>query len=448
MGFVTSFVKFVTLCFVILITAPTAFGEETWITQTIAVKASYNDAYTLIDTNTTVVSSNYGYVGSGFLTGWRFEDIQVPSGGRILSATLEVFCDGDASQDVAIRYTGEAAEHATPFSALPTDLISRPRTSAVVYDSPAPWIPMSWNPSPDLAPIIEEIVNLGGWRAGNALVLFAEDQGSSGIRGIQMMENNGDHGALLTITYSSLSCEFDTDGDGIVDISAPDLDRDGYCELPIGKTEFPGELIIDRPVEIMGFPATRTETILKGDALRMLDGGTVISDLTSPIVSTAYDGLKGNDLYIIARNRIQIDRNAKILLGGDAEGWWTGDIYFKTLRNGNQIIIDDNARLYGRKIRIYSNGEGSLLLAGGSRLTGRSHIHLQTYEGDIELRHGVSISTSSPDGKCYVRLKASAGDLYLIDNVSIAADVIDFCPIQGDIYDDGTTQLVGKTWCR
>jgi len=369
----------VTFWLVILILVPTAFAEETWITQTVAVKASGDDAFTLLETNTTTVTSNYGYVGRGFLNGWRFENIPVPNGARILSTTLEVFCDEEASQEISIRYFGEASEQAAPFTASASDLSSRPRTNAAVYDSPAPWIPINWNPSPDLAPIIEEIVNLEGWRSGNALVLFAEDQGSSGIRSIQMKEKNGDHGALLTITYSSLCCEFDTDGDGIVDISAPDLDRDGYCELPIGKTEYPGELIIDRPVEIMGFPATRTETILKGDALLITEGGTVISDLTSPVVSTAYDGLKGNDLYAIARNRIQIDRTAQILLGGDAEGWWAGDIYFETLRSGNQIIIDDNAALYGRNIRIYSNQEGSIRVDRESRLTGRSRIRLQTY---------------------------------------------------------------------
>jgi len=54
-----------------LILVPTTLGEETWITKTIAVKASGDDAYTILDTNTTVVSSNYGYVGSGFLNGWR-----------------------------------------------------------------------------------------------------------------------------------------------------------------------------------------------------------------------------------------------------------------------------------------------------------------------------------------------------------------------------------------
>jgi len=420
-------------------------GEETWVTHTFSVQSSYNDVYMRTDTGETFLTSSYGYMGKNMINGWRFEHIPIPQGAIILNASLEIYSAEGVSESIHVRYTGEAAEQAEPFSLSGADLLSRPRSGASVDHIPGDWIPSGWNSSPDLAAVLQEIVNLDGWRSGNPLVLFAEDAGSDSVRGIRMSEAGADFGAVLNITYSSGSCEFDTDGDGITDISAPDWDRDGYCELPIGKTEYPGTLVIDRPVEIMGYPASRVETILKGDGLIMTGNGQIISDLTSPVVSSSYSGLKGTDLYVTARYLIKIENNARILLGGDGEGWWSGDIYFETIRPGNQIVVDGGAALYGRKIRILAYRAGKIRLDGESRLTGRSHLRFQTIDGgEIELSH-TSVSTSSPDGACYITF-SSKGNLYIGEDVSLMADIIEFYPVTGEIYGAEGATLYGKVY--
>jgi hypothetical protein len=425
-----------------------SFGVETWMTQTLSVQSPFNDAYSRTDTGEMFPASSHGYMGKGIINGWRFENVSIPHGAVILNASLEIYSDEAPAGQIRIRYTGEAVELAEPFSPSGSDLLSRTRCGASVEHSPGSWIQSGWNSSPDLAPVIQEIVNLGGWRAGSPLVLFAEDDGSDGVRGIRMFEGGENVGALLNVTYNSGSCEFDTDGDGVVDISIPDWDCDGYCEFAVGKTVFPGVLVIDRPVEIMGYPATRTETILKGDGLILTENGKLISDLTSPVISSAYGELKGNDLYVAARNFIRIDKNAEILLGGDEEGYWSGDIYFETLRPGNRIIIEEGAALYGRKIRMISYEEGEIQILGGSRLIGRSHLRFQTYKGDIEVDNA-QLSTSSPGGKCHITWTITReGDVCLGENVSIAADVIDFCAVQGEVIGGEGALVTGRVECR
>jgi hypothetical protein len=144
-------------------------------------------------------------VGRGYLQAWRFTNVMIPPGATIVSAKLELYAVSYTGEDVALRYAGEAAADAAPLTATARNLSLRARTDADVTDIPAAWRRYAWNAAPDLAPVVQEIVDTSGWRAGAALVLFAVDDGSDAVRMVGTAETAplGTRGARLTIRYAA-----------------------------------------------------------------------------------------------------------------------------------------------------------------------------------------------------------------------------------------------------
>ena len=429
----------------LMLTPHIAFAANI-MTKTLTVQSQESDGYCKLYNGTGNITSTYAYVGNGYLVGWRFTDVPVPPGAEIINAVLEVFCNTRSDAPINVAYQGEASDHSAPFSSTLYDLVYRPKTVASVMDDSSSWRVMGWNETPDLASIVQEIVNRPGWRPRNALSIYAVDEGSGDKRGVYMMEKG--YGARLTLSYVVSKIEFDTNGDGNVDITMLDSDGDGYFECPIGKTEFVGTLIINKPVEIMGAPYTRVETLFKGPEFVLAEGGEIISDLTSPIVSTAYPGLKGNDFQVVADNQLRIEYGAKILLGGDSEGNKAGDVYLEITRPGADLTIKENSFISGRQIKMISNG-GSMQIRTGSSLLGSSYITFTAgNKGDIRLNRDVSISTYSVDGDCWITFATKGGgDLHMNRNIDLSADYVDMCGITGNIWDDGTVSVVGESSC-
>jgi hypothetical protein len=142
-------------------------------------------------------------VGRGYLQGWRFTNVAVPAGAVIVSAKLELYGTSYTSEDIVVRYLGEASADAAPFAATARNLTSRVMTDEEVVDTPAPWVKSGYNAVPDLAAIVQEIVEVPGWQQGSALALFAVDDGSDAVRMVATAETTpvGTRGARLTITY-------------------------------------------------------------------------------------------------------------------------------------------------------------------------------------------------------------------------------------------------------
>lgn len=120
--------------------------------------------------------------------GLRFVDIEVPQGAVIDSAFVVFHAhEGKSEEDVAeLTIVGEATDDAITFdeNGFNDDflLTDRPQTEAAVEWTVAEeWT--IWQPyrTPDIASVIQEIVDRPGWESGNALALIflPEDQGPS-----------------------------------------------------------------------------------------------------------------------------------------------------------------------------------------------------------------------------------------------------------------------------
>jgi len=111
----------------------------------------------------------------------RFQNVTIPQGETINSAILTVYAHEDESDEAIITVYGEAIDDSPAFEE-DEALADRTYTTASVdWTCSENWT--MWEPydSPDLAAIIQEIVNRPEWQSGNSLTLFMQgvDQGAN-----------------------------------------------------------------------------------------------------------------------------------------------------------------------------------------------------------------------------------------------------------------------------
>jgi hypothetical protein len=155
--------------------------------------------------------------------GLRFADVPVPAGVHIENASIEFTARAQDSARTELALYGEASDRPGSFSDANNDVWGRPRTLASVQwvDIP-PWLrtaPRTRYQTPDLSPIVQEIVDRPGWVSGSSIVYLIE---GSGRRTAYAHDHVLKDPALLSILY----CEpFDVTGKVWLD-----RDRDGVQE--------------------------------------------------------------------------------------------------------------------------------------------------------------------------------------------------------------------------
>ena len=135
------------------------------------------------------------------IVGLRFQNTLIPQGARITRAYLEVTTDERDSEATSLLLRGEASDNTAPFLYRKDNLSNRPVTQASVpWEELPPWLVVhETHQSPDLSPLIQEIVDRSGWQAGNALVLLVS---GSGQRTMEAYDGEPEMGASLYVEYS------------------------------------------------------------------------------------------------------------------------------------------------------------------------------------------------------------------------------------------------------
>lgn len=181
--------------------------------------------------------------------GLRFERVAVPQGAHITKAYVQFTVDEEDTSEASLLIHGEASDDPLSFGSEAYDLSSRPTTDAAVAWSPAAWPEPGQTAAepqtPDLSPIVQEIVDRADWRQNNALALFITGEGKR-----VAASYDKDHAAapLLHVEYDNriavdtftatpaarerevtfswsvsssdggaVSCQLDADGDGTAD---------------------------------------------------------------------------------------------------------------------------------------------------------------------------------------------------------------------------------------
>ncbi|MGI9597441.1 MAG: metallophosphoesterase family protein [Acidimicrobiales bacterium] len=132
------------------------------------------------------------------LVGLRFTAVDIPVGATITRATLRFTADESDSVATNLTVAGHDIGDAQAFGG-PGAVSSRSRTSAsVAWLGIEPWSRGGGYESPDLRSIVQEIVDRGDWRSGNAMALIVT---GSGERTAESYEGWPARAPLLHIEY-------------------------------------------------------------------------------------------------------------------------------------------------------------------------------------------------------------------------------------------------------
>jgi len=176
--------------------------------------------------------------GDSTTVGLRFTGVQVPKHAAILSAHIQFASSSAAVEEAVFGIHAQASGDAPAFAASTGNLTSRPRTGVGVS-----WVPVSWDAgvegmdqrTPNLAGIVQELVDREDWSSGNAVVFLVNGLGR---RVADAQENASGKAPRLLVEWTDVD---DVDGDMLPDawertavgmaagsvLTADDLDGDG-----------------------------------------------------------------------------------------------------------------------------------------------------------------------------------------------------------------------------
>lgn len=165
---------------------------------------SVANASMYLDSSDLELVDDLSFVGASQLVGVRFAGVGVPRGATIESASVQFQVDEASPDAAALAIRGEASDDSASFRSASGDVSARPLTSAGIAWTPPPWSTVgaagSDQQTPELAPIIQEIVDRPGWSSGNALSLVFE---GSGRRTAEAWDGTSAGAALLRIRYTA-----------------------------------------------------------------------------------------------------------------------------------------------------------------------------------------------------------------------------------------------------
>lgn len=112
------------------------------------------------------------------LTGVYFDEVQLLQSAQVAKAYLQLTPAETDSQSTELEIQAELSVNPLPLKFERAELSRRPRTIAIVKWRTGPWTTASMpERSPDLSPILQEVLSQTGWRAGSSLLLLIHGSG-------------------------------------------------------------------------------------------------------------------------------------------------------------------------------------------------------------------------------------------------------------------------------
>ncbi|MCB9048936.1 MAG: metallophosphoesterase [Lewinellaceae bacterium] len=114
--------------------------------------------------------------------GMRFNGLNLPQGAVITNAYIQFTVDENVNDNpCTIQIFGQAADNPATFAATSANITSRPRTTANVTWSPPSWLVVGQaeaaQRTPNIAPVIQEIVNRSGFTTASPIVIIMDGTG-------------------------------------------------------------------------------------------------------------------------------------------------------------------------------------------------------------------------------------------------------------------------------
>jgi hypothetical protein len=170
----------------------------------IAVAAGSDDAEESASGSVSLSSSDLELVqeSSAQTVGIRFRGVVIPKGATITAAWIQFTTDELKSGSTALSIRGQAVDNAATFTTSSRNVSSRARTTASVAWAPVPWtVTRERGPSqrtPNVSPVLQEIVSRAGWASGNAIAFVIT---GTGVR--TAGAHNGGRPPALHVEYAT-----------------------------------------------------------------------------------------------------------------------------------------------------------------------------------------------------------------------------------------------------
>ncbi|MEM7207536.1 MAG: chitobiase/beta-hexosaminidase C-terminal domain-containing protein [Pseudomonadota bacterium] len=167
------------------------------------ISASSDDAEQRANRKPVLVGSDLGVLPTQ-MVGMRFENLMIPAGQIIADAYIQFTAEEDDSSTTSATIWGENVDDAQTFARVRNDMSDRPLTAADVDWTVAPWTMGDAGVdqrTPNVAAIIQEIVNRPGWQSGNAIALMV--QGHEGRRSAFSVDNDPAAAPKLVVNFTS-----------------------------------------------------------------------------------------------------------------------------------------------------------------------------------------------------------------------------------------------------
>ncbi len=156
---------------------------EGMMTVEVRVATSSDDAEESASGSVSLTSSDLEmvYDRSDQTVGLRFTGVPIPLGATISSASIQFQVDEANATTTSLTIQGQAADNPPTFSSSSGNISGRARTANAVSWSPQPWTTVGAagpdQQTPNIAAVVQEIVNRSGWASGNALVIIITGTG-------------------------------------------------------------------------------------------------------------------------------------------------------------------------------------------------------------------------------------------------------------------------------
>ena len=172
------------VCLASVVGLALAAGAASAVTVEVRIATSSNDAEQMNTGAVTADSSDLELVVDGSdvqLVGLRFPGMAIPQGAFIEQAWVQFQVDEVSTAAASLTIQGETTPQAPTFAETSNNVSLRPRTAASVA-----WVPAAWSTvgeqgpnqrTPNLAPVIQELVSAGTWASGNPIVLIVTGSG-------------------------------------------------------------------------------------------------------------------------------------------------------------------------------------------------------------------------------------------------------------------------------
>ena len=108
----------------------------------------------------------------GSYAGFRFNDVQIPPGARILSAHLEFYLLRDRTEPLELVVVAQASDNSAPFTNVNPPAARLLTEQQIRLRIDEPWLAGNWYELGDLAPVIQEVISRPGWLNGNSLSII------------------------------------------------------------------------------------------------------------------------------------------------------------------------------------------------------------------------------------------------------------------------------------